>query len=1210
MASGELAKGLDVADMRRRLADLKSYRTDEKPPRAQEKQALAGLHAALESRLAGAEEAEKSLEEGLEPMPDEWKAAVKASMELASPEALNKLWAAMEEAERAYEAALMLRIEEREKELRFAETDQMTDPLLKRTDELLAWIKKKTEEFVEAKKPENLGDSAAKAAALREVLQEFHSTEKPPKEVEKGEVQEGLREVALRRTQEEREPLPVPYHAGQVEKAWADMEAAAQLLDDQLAERVKQLGRREAEALTDKLQSEADAAGKAWLAKVAAEDDKFKKNVAENKLGNTPAETQALLDAHRADFVNLKKPQWGEEKTSIEDKMRAVDQARSNEGREPVAWSPDQGALSAAWTGCTASAAAYEKALLDKLGALKAEEAERLRRAALVDGALSSLNELLPPMVARANKVDKSAAAAAEVAKKAEAELLPWVKEARERLEGKVDGLTESKGSKRRSQANSGMKADAEASSMQEYEATEKPPKTALYFELKAAVNDAVAAASLQRYAGIDSPVPAAVATLAAIEAEWKALEEAEAKLRVLVWKFTIHAQACGALWERLRRGCQRVGEWLTIEKPALTEDRSTSENEGQAIQWLAEAQSTYAEAAVQKTVVDELTALAAKLNAMNSEYAARIKGAMEGVSSVPGMVPVLASKVERLRAEVSRQKKLSQERLTFGAAVAAFQLSVDQAIEVSNFPITTLDTKHVIERLLSVGTQRYEALEKPPEGATQEAISLSEKLKQEWQESLATLRLRAAEAEQAHKASVMGQPLHEERVKASSDFTSWYSRCVAILVITPETTVPVKPDAHVAKADLERALAVAQSQSAEGEAHARRLEEAARQLESLGAEADKTSSQEAASDALSEEDRTLHADLVAKLSTQLAANLKNAAAEVPAPVKEVIKALNELAEGNGAPMSAEILKNNLQPAHVDFIIKHTGPAVKVETFDPFPLDEREGKARPLPSGKLFSLSAHGFAVLEHLNRARTDPKAYAASLKASLDGRYDGTTMNPPWGGPRLQTKEGEAALNDLVATLSAAQPIGPLKFVMGIAESSQEIADAFGAGTAKKVSELPLPDRLKKFGKHNGAAAEAIVFGVRQPEAIVAQLLLCDGDSSRANRKLLLDPRLTVGGMGLAEHAEHDCVATLTMLQLFATNLAKNTSVSCQGPLVSSDIRKVLEAIPSEQVRKLCNDALADGKTVKLDYVIASGVDITIVSPDGKSQKARMDW
>ena len=93
---------------------------------------------------------------------------------------------------------------------------------------------------------------------------------------------------------------------------------------------------------------------------------------------------------------------------------------------------------------------------------------------------------------------------------------------------------------------------------------------------------------------------------------------------------------------------------------------------------------------------------------------------------------------------------------------MAAFQLSVDQAIEVSNFPITTLDTKHVIERLLSVGTQRYEALEKPPEGATQEAISLSEKLKQEWQESLATLRLRAAEAEQAHKASVMGQPLHE----------------------------------------------------------------------------------------------------------------------------------------------------------------------------------------------------------------------------------------------------------------------------------------------------------------------------------------------------------------------------------------------------------------------------------------------------------------
>jgi formate-dependent nitrite reductase cytochrome c552 subunit len=56
-----------------------------------------------------------------------------------------------------------------------------------------------------------------------------------------------------------------------------------------------------------------------------------------------------------------------------------------------------------------------------------------------------------------------------------------------------------------------------------------------------------------------------------------------------------------------------------------------------------------------------------------------------------------------------------------------------------------------------------------------------------------------------------------------------------------------------------------------------------------------------------------------------------------------------------------------------------------------------------------FDPRAHAFAVVEAVNRARTNPPEYGDALAASLTGCYSGQTFSPPWGG-RLKTEEGEA--------------------------------------------------------------------------------------------------------------------------------------------------------------------------------------------------------
>jgi len=93
-------------------------------------------------------------------------------------------------------------------------------------------------------------------------------------------------------------------------------------------------------------------------------------------------------------------------------------------------------------------------------------------------------------------------------------------------------------------------------------------------------------------------------------------------------------------------------------------------------------------------------------------------------------------------------------------------------------------------------------------------------------------------------------------------------------------------------------------------------------------------------------------------------------------------------------------------------------------------------------------------------------------------------------------------------------------------------------------------------------------VVYSVRQPDAMVAMLLLGDGDATRRNRTFLLRDDLKVAGVGLADHAKLDSVGVLTLVSMFAINLPEATTAECQGD-VTPAFQDVLDAIPSEQAR-----------------------------------------
>jgi len=129
-----------------------------------------------------------------------------------------------------------------------------------------------------------------------------------------------------------------------------------------------------------------------------------------------------------------------------------------------------------------------------------------------------------------------------------------------------------------------------------------------------------------------------------------------------------------------------------------------------------------------------------------------------------------------------------------------------------------------------------------------------------------------------------------------------------------------------------------------------------------------------------------------------------------------------------------------------------------------------------------------------------------------------------------------------------------------------------------------------------------------VRQPEAMVAMLLMGDGDATRRNRTFLLREDLKVAGVGLADHAKLESVGVLTLVSMFAINLPEAVTVECQGD-VSPAFQDVLDAIPSEQARDIATDALVKGKKVMLDYEL-TGVSITVTERDGSKHVSRLKW
>jgi uncharacterized protein YkwD len=178
-------------------------------------------------------------------------------------------------------------------------------------------------------------------------------------------------------------------------------------------------------------------------------------------------------------------------------------------------------------------------------------------------------------------------------------------------------------------------------------------------------------------------------------------------------------------------------------------------------------------------------------------------------------------------------------------------------------------------------------------------------------------------------------------------------------------------------------------------------------------------------------------------------------------------------------------------------------------------------------------------AVVQEMSDARVRPRAYAKYLR-EMRGWFEGTLWKRPGRTP-LRTEEGLAALDEAIAYLEAAKPVGPLRFNEGLAQAARLHAQDLGPrGGLEHVGSdgAHLSTRVNRLGTWQGTVAENIGTLEEDARQLVIQLLVDDGVPERGHRHNLFNPDLHQAGAGTAPHRDYRTVTVIDYATGFVLN------------------------------------------------------------------------
>jgi uncharacterized protein YkwD len=207
------------------------------------------------------------------------------------------------------------------------------------------------------------------------------------------------------------------------------------------------------------------------------------------------------------------------------------------------------------------------------------------------------------------------------------------------------------------------------------------------------------------------------------------------------------------------------------------------------------------------------------------------------------------------------------------------------------------------------------------------------------------------------------------------------------------------------------------------------------------------------------------------------------------------------------------------------------------------------------------ALSTHERELLDEINQARANPQVYATYLE-KLQPLFKGKQYTAA-GRPALTTEEGWTAVDDAIRFLKAAKPLPALLTSPGLSQAAlAHVKDQSGSGATghRSGNSNMIEDRVKPFGRWQGAIGENISYGNESARERLLTWLIDDGFPSRGHRRRLLGSEYQVAGISCGAHPQFSAMCVLTLAGSFsdmntatgpaATTPAKNTPAKTKTP------------------------------------------------------------